>query len=86
MFRPHPRAWFLTRRPMPSTYPRNSIPFRDRLHVRINDVVDACGMSRATVNRLIQSGKLKTKKVNGCRLIEVSSVLELGESTDVNAA
>jgi predicted DNA-binding transcriptional regulator AlpA len=44
---------------------------------RVNDAVAACGLSRASLYRLIQEGKLRTKLVAGRRLIEPAALREL---------
>jgi excisionase family DNA binding protein len=48
-----------------------------RLVYSIQEATHACGLSRATIYRLIASGQLKTVKVGGRRLVRPEAIEEL---------
>jgi hypothetical protein len=58
--------------------PRTPLPPIDSVFgYRINDAVAACGLSRATIYRLLKEGTLRSKLVAGRRLIEPAALREL---------
>jgi hypothetical protein len=58
--------------------PRAPLPPIDSvIAYRINDAAAACGLSRATLYRLMKEGQLRTKLVAGRRLIEPDALREL---------
>jgi transcriptional regulator of acetoin/glycerol metabolism len=52
-------------------------PIDSVIAYRINDAAAACGLSRATLYRLMKEGQLRTKLVAGRRLIEPDALREL---------
>ena len=47
---------------------------QERRALSIKEVADACGLSRATVYRLIADGKLATLKIGARRLVPVDFI------------
>jgi predicted site-specific integrase-resolvase len=52
-----------------------AVPFRERLTCSIEDAEQATGISRAELYRMIDAGKIRTRK-EGRRLIIVRSLVE----------
>lgn len=55
---------------------------------RVDEVADELGVSRRTVERMIQGGELESFKVRDARRIDVSEVLKMKkkEQSDADAA
>ena len=53
------------------------IPFAERLSCTIGDAIEASGLSRRTINRLIAAGTLASVKVGDRRLVRVPSLVRL---------
>jgi len=53
-----------------------------RLAYRVGELVRAMGVSRRTIERRINDGTLKSRKVLGVRLIEAESVRALFEPSE----
>lgn len=54
----------------------SGVPFRDRLTCSIADAVEATGISRAQLYRMIDAGKIATRKEGDRRLVVVRSLVE----------
>lgn len=61
----------------PARKPAPRIPFAERLSCTVGDAVEASGLSRRTINRLIAAGTLDSLKVGDRRLVRVPSLLRL---------
>jgi hypothetical protein len=53
------------------------VPFRERLTCSIAAAVEASGISRAQLYRMIGAGKIATVKVGDRRLVKVASLIQL---------
>ena len=53
------------------------VPFRERLTCSIDAAVEASGISRAQLYRMIDRGALDTVKVGKLRLVRVASLVQL---------
>jgi excisionase family DNA binding protein len=60
-------------------YPK--VPLEEKLSLRVNEACVAAGISRSTIYKLMTSGKLRTTKVGGRRLIlreDLQALLQAG--------
>ena len=57
-----------------------SIPVDHRLTISVKDAVQAVGLSRPTLYRLLAAGKIDSVKVGERRLLKVQSLLALLET------
>ena len=46
----------------------------ERRAISINEMIKICGLSRATIYKLIKSKKLTTIKIGGRRLVTISAI------------
>lgn len=53
------------------------VPFRERLTCSIADAVEASGISRAQIYRMIDAGRISAVKVGERRLVKVASLVAL---------
>ena len=51
--------------------------FREQVTCTVNQAIDATGLGRTKINEAIGDGRIRSKKVDGRRLLDVPSVLEL---------
>jgi excisionase family DNA binding protein len=47
---------------------------QDRRALSIKEAAESCGLSRATLYRLINEGRLTTIKIGACRLVPVVAI------------
>ncbi len=52
----------------------NNVEKQPRRALSIREAADACGLSRATLYRLIAEGKLTTSKIGARRLVPVGAI------------
>ena len=63
----------------PSRKPAPTIAFRDRLSCTVGEAVEASGLSRRTINRLIADQRLASTTVGKRRLVRMGSLVALIE-------
>jgi hypothetical protein len=56
--------------------------FREQVTCTVNQAIDATGLGRTKINEAIGDHRIKSKKVDGRRLLDVASVLRLVSGDD----
>lgn len=56
------------------------VPFRERLSCTVNEACSATGIGRTKLYEALADGRLKSTKVDGRRLVLITSLIELLEN------